>query len=109
MELLLLCIKIFCVRIMDVSLGTMRMIVTVKGKAIIASLIGFVEVFIWFVIVKEALNTDSTSLWVAASYAGGYATGTFVGSMLSKTFKLFLVKKTIILYQKFVKMVLLFL
>ena len=86
MELLLLCIKIFCVRILDVSLGTMRMIVTVKGKAPIASFIGFIEVFIWFVIVKEALNTDSTSLWVAASYAGGYATGTFVGSMLSKTF-----------------------
>lgn len=86
MEILLLCIKIFCVRIMDVSLGTMRMIVTVKGKASIASLIGFGEVFIWFVIVKEALNTDVTSLWVAASYAGGYAIGTFVGSILSKTF-----------------------
>lgn len=84
MELLLLCIKIFCVRIMDVSLGTMRTIVTVKGKKHIASLIGFVEVFIWFVIVKEALNVESTSLWIAFSYAGGYASGTFIGGFLSE-------------------------
>lgn len=84
MELLLLCIKIFCVRIMDVSLGTMRTIVTVKGKKHIASLIGFFEIFIWFVIVKEALNVESTSLWIAFSYAGGYASGTFIGGFLSE-------------------------
>lgn len=86
MELLLLCIKIFCVRIMDVSLGTMRTIVTVKGKAVAASLIGFFEVLIWFLVVKEALNTDINSIWIAISYAGGYATGTYIGSMLSNTF-----------------------
>lgn len=86
MELLFLCIKIFCVRIMDVSLGTIRTIVTVKGKTAYASLIGFIEVFIWFIIVREALNTDETSIFVALSYAGGYATGTFIGGMLSNKF-----------------------
>ena len=86
MELLLLCIKIFFVRILDVSLGTVRMIVTVKGKKAIASLIGFVEVLIWFLIVKEALNTDETSIFIALSYAGGYAAGTFIGGILSEKF-----------------------
>ena len=86
MELLFLCLKIFFIRICDVSLGTVRMIVTVKGKTLLASLIGFIEVLIWFLVVKEALNTDSTSIFVALSYAGGYATGTFVGGMLSKKF-----------------------
>jgi len=84
MELLFLCIKIFFVRIIDVSLGTMRTIVTVKGKKHIASLIGFIEVFIWFVIAKEALNVESTSLWIAVAYAGGYASGTFIGGLLSE-------------------------
>lgn len=84
MEILLLCIKIFFVRIIDVSMGTFRTIVTVKGKKLLASLIGFVEVFIWFVIVKEALNTESTSIFIAFAYAGGYATGTFIGSALSE-------------------------
>ena len=86
MELLFLCLKIFFIRICDVSLGTVRMIVTVKGKTLLASLIGFIEVLIWFLVVKEALNTDSTSIFVALSYAGGYATGTLVGGTLSKKF-----------------------
>ena len=86
MELLMLCLKVFCVRIVDVSMGTFRTIVTVKGKKLLASMIGFVEVFIWFVIVKEALNTESTSLFIALAYAGGYATGTFSGSTLSEKF-----------------------
>lgn len=81
---LFLCVKIFLVRIMDVSLGTFRTIVTVKGKKLLASLIGFFEVFIWFVIVKEALNTDYTSLWIGISYALGFATGTYIGTFLSE-------------------------
>lgn len=83
MELLILCVKIFFVRILDVSMGTMRTIVTVKGKTKVASLIGFVEVLIWFLIVREALNTNETSIFVAISYAGGYATGTLIGGLLS--------------------------
>lgn len=86
MELLFLCIKIFLVRILDVSLGTVRTIITVKGRRVLASLVGFIEVFVWFLIVREALNTDETSLWIAISYSLGFATGTYVGSVLSDVF-----------------------
>lgn len=81
--MLFLCIKIFFARILDVSLGTVRTIFTVKGKNVIASLIGFIEICIWFTIVREALNTDETSLWIMVSYAAGYATGTYIGGKLS--------------------------
>ncbi len=86
MELLFLCIKIFCVRILDVSLGTFRTVITVKGKSLYASLIGFVEVFVWFIIVREALNTDIDSIWIAISYSLGFATGTYIGSFISNKF-----------------------
>lgn len=86
MELALLCLKIFFVRILDVSMGTARMIIVVKGKSLMASLIGLVEVFIWFMIVREALNTDAGGLWIAASYSLGFATGTFIGGKLSARF-----------------------
>ena len=86
MEILLLCLKIFFVRILDVSMGTFRTIITVKGKSLFASLIGFIEVFIWFVVVQEALNTDETSIFIAISYALGFATGTYIGGFLSKKF-----------------------
>ena len=84
--MLILCLEIFLVRIIDVSLGTIRTIFSVKGKSLVASLIGFIEVTIWFLIVREALNTDSNSIWVTLSYAGGFATGTYIGGMLSKKF-----------------------
>lgn len=86
MALFWLCLKIFCVRIIDVSLGTVRTIITVKGRRTLASMVGFIEVFIWFIIVKEALNTTETSIWIAIAYSLGFATGTYIGSLLSDIF-----------------------
>jgi len=86
MEVFLLCLKIFFVRILDVSLGTFRTINVVKGKTKVASLIGFFEVLIWFLVVKEALNTELDSIFIAISYALGFATGTFVGGKISEFF-----------------------
>ena len=86
MELLILCFKIFFVRIIDVSLGTFRTMETVKGKTKEATIIGFFELLVWFLIVKEALNTTSNSIFIAISYAGGFAAGTYIGSMLSNKY-----------------------
>lgn len=83
MELFLLCIKIFFVRIIDVSLGTVRTLITVKGQNFLAAIVGFVEISVWFLIVREAINTDSNSLFIVIAYAGGFATGTYLGGILS--------------------------
>lgn len=89
-EVIVLCITIFFVRILDVSLGTIRTIYTVKGKSLTGSLIGFVEVLVWFLIVKEALNTPDVSnihnFMIAISYALGFATGTYIGGVISDKF-----------------------
>ncbi|MBQ4634588.1 MAG: DUF2179 domain-containing protein [Bacilli bacterium] len=82
----LLCLKIFLVRIFDVSLGTFRTILTVKGKTLYASLVGFFEVLVWFLVVREALNTDESGFLIAIAYSLGFATGTFIGGLLSKKF-----------------------
>ena len=84
MELFILCIKVFFGRIFDVSLGTIRTIMTVKGKKIYATTIGFFEVFIWYYVARSALNTPLTSIFVPISYSLGYATGTFIGTTLSR-------------------------
>lgn len=84
MELLFLCIKIFFARILDVSFGTVRTILTIKEKKLAASIVGFCEVLIWFIVVKEALNTDMTSFWIPISYSLGFASGTYIGSVLSE-------------------------
>lgn len=83
MDILFLCIKIFIVRIIDVTLGTLRTIITVKDKVFLASLIGFFEVLVWFFIAREALDTGSNVL-VGIFYALGFATGTYIGGKISR-------------------------
>lgn len=83
--MLILCLKVFLGRIIDVSLGTIRTLLTVKGKRLIAATIGFIEATIWFLIVKEALNSGTNSLYIVFSYAGGYAIGTYLGGLISNT------------------------
>ena len=84
MALFYLCVKIFCGRLIDVTLSTLQTMLLVKGKRNLATIIGFIDVFIWFLVVREALNTDIKSIWIAFAYAGGYAAGTFTGSNLAK-------------------------
>ena len=83
MNILQMCIIIFFARVIDVSLATFVTVLTVKGKRVLATIIGFIDVLIWFLVVKEALNTDIKSIWIAFSYAGGYALGTIIGTTLS--------------------------
>lgn len=82
----LLCLKIFFTRIIDVSLGTIRTIILVKGRNIWAGVIGFFEVFIWFVIVQEALTVADNSIWIALFYSLGFAAGTIIGAYVTNHF-----------------------
>ena len=83
----MLCIFIFFARILDVSLGTMRTIMTVRGKNILATCLGFLEVTVWFLMARNALNSDSNSFFIVLAYAGGYASGTFIGGHLARLVK----------------------
>lgn len=86
MNLAILCIKIFIGRLIDVSLGTLVTIYVVKNKRKLATMIGFIDVLVWFIVVKEALSTNMNSIWIALSYSLGYAAGTYLGTLLSQIF-----------------------
>lgn len=96
MQLLFLCLKIFFARIIDVTLATLRTVYSVKGKTLLAGIIGFIEATIWFIVVKEALNTDIQSPFIVMSYAGGFAAGSVLGTLVSKTFVNSLIKVEVI-------------
>lgn len=84
--LLLTCLKIFLARIVDVSLGTIRTVLVVKGNRFTPAIVAFFEVLIWFIVAKEALNTDLDSWLIPIFYAGGYAVGTYIGTFISNNF-----------------------
>ena len=86
MELLFVCIKIFCARILDVTIATFRQNILLKGRCVLGSVLAFAEIMIWFLIAREALTIPIQSLWIPISYSLGFATGTLIGSLLSKHF-----------------------
>jgi uncharacterized protein YebE (UPF0316 family) len=77
----LLPVVIFFGRICDVTLGTLRIIFVAKGEKKKAPLVGFFEVFIWVVIISQLLS-HANDLMAYLAYAGGYATGNFVGILV---------------------------
>lgn len=73
-----LLVIVFFARIVDVSLGTLRIIYISKGMRLLAPLLGFVEVFIWIVVVSQLVKNVSNLAGYLA-YAAGFAAGNFVG------------------------------
>jgi uncharacterized protein YebE (UPF0316 family) len=76
-------VLIFVARILDVSIGTIRIIVVARGERLIASMLGFVEVLIWLITIGQIMqNLGSIENFLA--YAAGFAAGTFVGMSLDQ-------------------------
>lgn len=74
---------IMSLRIIDVSLGTIRTLVTVQGKKYIAAAIGFFEVTIWVIAIRHIMqNLDN--LWNILGYSTGFALGTIIGISLEQ-------------------------
>ena len=74
-------ILIFCARVTDVTLGTLRIIFISRGRRILAPLLGFFEVLIWIVVVSQILQNLHSPLSFIA-YAAGFATGNYVGMLI---------------------------
>ena len=83
MELFLLCLNIFLVKIVEVSLNTFVTLLTVKNKKRLATILGFIDVIIWFMVIREALSFNKSSIFIAISFALGHAIGTYLGTFLS--------------------------
>lgn len=72
---------VFFARVTDVTLGTMRIIFTSRGKKHLAPLLGFVEVFIWVSVISE-ITRGAHNVIAYLAYAGGFATGTYIGMLI---------------------------
>jgi uncharacterized protein YebE (UPF0316 family) len=69
---------IFALRIVDVSLDTMRVLSAVRGARWVAGGLGFFQALIWLVVVGNAIKYLD-SIWHVFGYAAGFGAGTLVG------------------------------
>ena len=69
---------IFIARIFDVTIGTIRIMFVSRGNKLLAPCLGFFEVFIWLLAIGQIMqNLNNVFCYIA--YAGGFATGNFIG------------------------------
>jgi uncharacterized protein YebE (UPF0316 family) len=74
---------IFALRIVDVSLDTMRVLFAIRGKREIAGVLGFFMALTWIFAAGNAMKHLDSILHVLG-YAAGYATGTMVGITIER-------------------------
>ncbi len=79
-----LALVIFLLRIIDVSLGTLRTITVVHGRVPVSVLIGFFEVLIWVFAVSQVIAHLDRSAFLLMAYAAGFASGNAVGISLER-------------------------
>lgn len=75
---------IFFLRIIDVSLGTLRTISVVQGRIKLSVLLGFFETFIWLTAVAQALLGVEKNPFLIVAYCAGFAAGNAVGIQIER-------------------------
>lgn len=69
---------IFCARVGDVSINTLRIMFMMNGKRNVAPILGFFEALIWLLAIGQIFQNINNPLSYIA-YAAGFGTGTYVG------------------------------
>ncbi|MCK4256679.1 DUF2179 domain-containing protein [candidate division WOR-3 bacterium] len=80
---IILPLLILIARILDVSMGTIRVILMAKGVKFLSALIGFFEILIWLLAIGQIMkNLDNVVCYLA--YGGGFALGTYLGILIEE-------------------------
>ncbi|GBF39207.1 DUF2179 domain-containing protein [Leptospira johnsonii] len=82
-DYLVLPLGIYLARMTDVSIGTVRIILISRERKVLAALLGFVEVLLWLIVITQIMRNLS-NVFCYIAYAGGFATGTFLGMVVEE-------------------------
>lgn len=83
---LLICLA----RVMDVSIGTLRIVFLSRGMKVLAPILGFFEVIVWLLAISQVMqHMDSWINYVA--YGTGFALGNYLGIVIEEKLSMGLV------------------
>lgn len=81
---ILLYLVILVSKMIEVSIGTTRIVLITRGERVLGALLGFVEVIIWVALVSTVLSDLSSDPFKVVVYAAGFGLGNFTGSLLEQ-------------------------
>ena len=80
MNIFIAALSIFLLRLLDQTLGTLRLLYVNKGRPGLGALLGFAESAIWVVAISRVIHP-----LLIFGYALGFAAGTIVGSYIESS------------------------
>lgn len=82
MHPIILYLIIFIAKIIEVTIGVLRMVLITKGERKLATIIAFFEIIIWLAVVSTVLVDITEDPFKVLAYAAGFAFGQMLGSLL---------------------------
>jgi len=73
---------IFSARVIDMSLDVIRILMLMRDRRVLAAVIGFFEITVFVLALNEVLKGGLNDPGKVIAYAGGFATGNYIGSLL---------------------------
>ena len=70
---------IFVAKLMEVSIATVRLVLTARGNRMVASLLAAVEVTLWIIVAGTVLSSLSDDPLRAVAYGLAFAIGIYIG------------------------------
>jgi len=87
-------------KILEVSFATVRMVLLTRGEKLYASIIGFVEVTIWLLVVGNVLNGIQEDPIKIVVYALGFSCGNYLGSLVEEKLALGVITLNVIVSEE---------
>ncbi len=76
-------LAIFFARLTDVSMGTLRQILIIRGRRGIASISAFFEIMVWVLAISRVI-TELDKIYYMVAFASGFACGNYLGSYIEE-------------------------
>ena len=83
MEILLNVLFIFCLRVLGVTISTVRVLMMMRGMKLVSALMGFFEVLVYAVAIGKVVQ-DLGNIPNLLSYCLGFSVGTLLGMWLEE-------------------------
>jgi uncharacterized protein YebE (UPF0316 family) len=83
-DLLATGLLVFVSRVGDVSIGTIRTIMTVQGRTAVSFCLAVIEISIWITVVSTVILKVQAQPFLVIFYAFGFATGNVIGILVER-------------------------
>lgn len=95
------CFLICGMKIVEITIQSLRTVFMIKGERLIASILAFIECVVWGFVVSSIITSLSENIYWLFAYCGGFAFGIYVGSFVESKIALGTVNLQVMVCKKY--------